>query len=50
VTDTEIAAYAAIIEATRAALESTPHAGLITNLEKQLARMTLPATQRRRAP
>ncbi len=49
-TDTEIAAYIAILEATRAALQSTPHAGLITNLEKQLARMMLPATQRRGAP
>lgn len=48
-TKSEIAAYAAILEATRAALSSTSHAGLISNLEDQIARMMLPATQRRRA-
>lgn len=47
VSETEMAAYLAIVEATRAALASTQHAHLITDLERQVALM-LPASQAHR--
>ena len=49
-TDSEMAAYLAIVEATRAALSSTPHAHLITNLERQITLRTPKRPADRRAP
>ena len=49
-TDSEMAAYLAIVEATRAALGSTPHAHLITSLERQVALITPKRPAKRRAP
>jgi hypothetical protein len=50
ITDSQIAAYMAILEATRTALRSSPHAALMTDLERQLAHMLLSTPSRRRAP
>ena len=50
VTSSEMAAYLAIVEAMRAALGSTPHAHLVTNLERQVAMMTSKRAAERSAP
>ena len=50
VTDSEMAAYLAVIDAARAALKSTPHAHLLTNLERHVALLTPMQPPKRRAP
>jgi len=50
VTDSEMAAYLAVIDAARAALESTPHAHLLTNLERHVALLKPMQPPKRRAP